>query len=146
MRKTRSLPTLTNREPLYPASRPSGLWPQGGNFSEFAPAPVQWNHANVRLSSVQAYEERSGWAADAFHIHRPLNQKLERRKPEKTWHVTDVGNKYGFNQREGFIKESANSAWDMWRPANHCAPPWRNSVYPRAAYSLASCNSNSIIQ
>eukprot|EP00931_Biecheleriopsis_adriatica_P037353 TRINITY_DN21421_c0_g1_i1.p1 TRINITY_DN21421_c0_g1~~TRINITY_DN21421_c0_g1_i1.p1 ORF type:complete len:147 (+),score=22.18 TRINITY_DN21421_c0_g1_i1:101-541(+) len=146
MRKSRSVPTLSNRQPLCPQGRPSGLWPLQNGFSEYK-APLQrWEHANVKLSSLQSYEERSVWAKDSFHMHRPLNQRLERKKPEKTWRVTDVGNKYGFNQRNDFIKETAASNWDMWRPANYCAPPWKNSVYPRCFYSSSSCNSASVTQ
>lgn len=150
MRKTHSLPTLQNRQPLYPPARPSGLWQRG--YSEFAPAPVRWNHANVKLSSKQGYEERSVWANDSFDMHRPLNQRLrdqtaeDRQKLERNWRKNDVGNKYGFNQMNDFSKEAANGAFDMWRPANHKAPPWKNSVYPRAAYTTGACNSSSIIQ
>ncbi|CAE8645034.1 unnamed protein product [Polarella glacialis] len=136
MRKNRSLPSLSNREPLYPGARPAGLpWPGSLGYSEYKEPSVRWNHANVKLANIQAVEEKGTWARDAYNIHRQLNERLERKPPDKIWNNNEVGNKLGFNNRNGFNKEAANGNWDMWRPTNHCAPPWGNSVFPRAAYS-----------
>mmetsp|Transcript_85396 Transcript_85396/g.135367 ORF Transcript_85396/g.135367 Transcript_85396/m.135367 type:complete len:148 (-) Transcript_85396:89-532(-) len=147
MRKTQSTQSLpgASRAPLCPPGRP-GLWPHDIAWSEYKAPPVRWENPNVKLSSLQAYQERSVWAEDAFHIHRPLNQRLPRPKPDKVWRLTDAGTKYSFNERSCNARDAASSNWDMWRPANHCAPPWKNSVYPRALYSSVSCGSASMVQ
>ncbi|CAJ1460499.1 unnamed protein product [Effrenium voratum] len=144
MRKTHSLPCL-NRAPLHPQSRPSGV-PQDVAWSEYRAPALRWENPNVKQLNLTAYQERTGWAGDAFHIHRPLNQRLERKKPEKVWRFTDAGTKYAFNERTASAKDAAAGSWDLFRPANHCAPPWRNSVYPRALYSSVACSSGSVVQ
>ncbi|CAE7265879.1 unnamed protein product [Symbiodinium sp. CCMP2456] len=145
MRKSHSLPTI-KRQPLCPPGRPAGLWPQDVLFSEYKAPSLRWENPNEKLLSLHAYQERSSWANDAFDIHRPLHQRLERRKPDKVWRLTDAGTKFSYNSQVSLARDASASSWDMWRPANHCAPPWRNSVYPRALYSSVACNSNSLVQ
>eukprot|EP00913_Durusdinium_trenchii_P029405 g27565.t1 len=142
MRKTQSVPSL-KRAPLYPGARPSGPWPI---WSSYRTPALRWENPDVKLANLQAYQDRSGWAEDAFHIHRPLNQRLERPRPQKVWRLNEVGSKYLFNERSCNLKEAASSNWDMWRPANHCVPPWKNSVYPRAVYNSVAANSASMVQ
>mmetsp|Transcript_32295 Transcript_32295/g.68762 ORF Transcript_32295/g.68762 Transcript_32295/m.68762 type:complete len:157 (+) Transcript_32295:92-562(+) len=156
MRKSRSLPTVT-RAPLHPTSRPSGtprapglagsgVGTLGGTFGDYQAPSGRWEHANTKLANRQAYEERSVWANDSFDIHRPLQQRLPRPKPEKVWRMTDIGNKLTFSSTEGFNRDAANSSWDMYRPINKCPPPWANSAYPRAAFASAACMSQSMRQ
>ncbi|CAE7290395.1 unnamed protein product, partial [Symbiodinium sp. KB8] len=95
-------------------------------FSEYKAPSLRWENPNEKLLSLHAYQERSSWANDAFDIHRPLHQRLERRKPDKVWRLTDAGTKFSYNSQVGLAKDASASSWDMWRPANHCAPPWRN--------------------
>eukprot|EP00933_Yihiella_yeosuensis_P053676 TRINITY_DN5194_c0_g1_i1.p1 TRINITY_DN5194_c0_g1~~TRINITY_DN5194_c0_g1_i1.p1 ORF type:complete len:150 (-),score=22.38 TRINITY_DN5194_c0_g1_i1:68-517(-) len=141
MRKNRSMPTLNNRAshiaPLVPASRPSGVFWNGG-FSEYAQPQVKWEHSGTRLAHLQEYQERSGWAKDSFDVHRPLHQRLVRAKPEKVWRNNEVGSKLAFNDRTSNRENAASAAWDMWRPVNHTPPPWCNAYYPRAQYNATS--------
>mmetsp|Transcript_81650 Transcript_81650/g.239712 ORF Transcript_81650/g.239712 Transcript_81650/m.239712 type:complete len:145 (-) Transcript_81650:78-512(-) len=144
MRKSRSLPTLA-RTPLCPDSRPSGSLRADTLRPRDCQAPsLRWEHANTSLSCRLAFEERSVWARDSFDVHRPLQQRLQRRTGEKVWRLTDVGNKLAAN--DGARAEAAGGSWDMWRPSNHCPPPWSGSVYPRAAYAAAACMSASLLQ
>eukprot|EP00928_Gymnodinium_smaydae_P083010 TRINITY_DN66288_c0_g1_i1.p3 TRINITY_DN66288_c0_g1~~TRINITY_DN66288_c0_g1_i1.p3 ORF type:complete len:151 (+),score=21.44 TRINITY_DN66288_c0_g1_i1:130-582(+) len=150
MRKSRSVPMLQHagpRQPLHPPSRPhfrTQRIPPGG--SEYHPPALRWEHANTKLSSLQAYEERSVWARDAFDMNRPLQQRLNRPRPEKRWYMTDIGNKLTHSTTEAFCREAANCSWEMHRPVNSCPPPWAHTAHPRAAFSTSSCMSASSLQ
>lgn len=68
---------------------PYGFQLEGPGFS----GRRRWENPNLKLSSLQAYQERSSWADDAFQIHRPLNQRIVRPKPSKLWRINEVGTK-----------------------------------------------------
>eukprot|EP00929_Paragymnodinium_shiwhaense_P004366 TRINITY_DN105298_c0_g1_i1.p1 TRINITY_DN105298_c0_g1~~TRINITY_DN105298_c0_g1_i1.p1 ORF type:complete len:179 (-),score=5.18 TRINITY_DN105298_c0_g1_i1:118-576(-) len=149
MRKSRSLPMLagTPRQPLCPPGRPSRTMSYAAlAMSEYHQPPLRWEHANVKLSCLQQYEEKSNWAKDSFDVHRPLQQRLPRPRPGPRWYPTDVGNKLAFNRSVGGAKEAAAGAWDMYRPCSECPPPWAHSAHPRAMYSTSSCMSSSMLQ
>ncbi|CAE7689684.1 Herc4 [Symbiodinium sp. CCMP2592] len=108
MRKSHSLPTI-KRQPLCPPGRPAGVWPQDVLFSEYKAPSLRWENPNEKLLSLHAYQERSTWANDAFDIHRPLHQRLERRKPDKVWRLTDAGTKFSYNSQVSLAKDASAS-------------------------------------
>merc|ERR1719478_1465811 len=115
MRKSRSLPTIAPaRQPLCPAARPAGTPHRNfaGTFGDYRRPSDRWDLTNEKLSNFQAMEERSVWARDSYDIHRPLNTRLDRPRPEKIWKKNEVGNKCAFQTMEAARKEAAAGGYD----------------------------------
>merc|ERR1711908_226734 len=121
MRKSRSLPSLHNslaRHPLCPPARPPGHPNRhlAGTFGDYRRPSDRWDLVNEKLSNLQSMEERSVWARDSYDIHRPLNQRLDRPRPEKIWQKNEVGNKRAFETMETANRQAAAASYDLYRP------------------------------
>mmetsp|Transcript_116811 Transcript_116811/g.183687 ORF Transcript_116811/g.183687 Transcript_116811/m.183687 type:complete len:188 (-) Transcript_116811:27-590(-) len=134
MRKSRSMPCF-QRQPLCPPSRPSGVLNVSGALA--ASRGARWELTSEKLANAQAYEDRSVWAQHSFDIHRPLNQRLARPRPEKVWVQNEVGNKRAYQMHEAAKQDAASASYDLYRPLAHGQPPWE--VHERAAYVTACC-------
>jgi len=99
---------------------------------------------NEKLSNTQQMEERSVWARDSYDIHRPLNQRLARPRPEKIWQKNEVGNKRAFETMEVAAREAAAGSYQLYRPLAGGGAPWE--VHSRAEYVTATCMPQSLRQ